>query len=74
MSCLPKILDSPDIVEVLSQVCYEDITDKKKNLKGIEFNMNLDKDYITRIYPAIFSEGPCWDPSKPYQAQVPESK
>jgi hypothetical protein len=58
MSCLPKILDNPDIVEALGQVWFEDVlakqtVDQKKNIEG---NMRKSVDYIQRLYPAIFSD------------------
>lgn len=48
MSCLPKILDNPDIVEALGQVWSEDVLAKQTldQKKNIEANMRKAVDYI----------------------------
>jgi len=48
ISCLPKILNNPDIVEVLGNVWFEDVYAKQSNdqKKNIDANSTHAKNFI----------------------------
>ena len=58
MSSFPKILDSPDIVEVLAQIWWEDhmaplnVAQKK----SVELAMKKMEQVVNRIYPVLYSD------------------
>lgn len=58
MSSFPKILDSPDIVEVLAQFWWEDhmaplnVAQKK----SVELAMKKMEQVVNRIYPVLYSD------------------
>lgn len=56
LSTFPKILDSPDVLETVAQVWYEDVTTGMipANKKNLTFTIDKMKDYVTRLFP-IFS-------------------
>ena len=59
MACFSKILDCPDLLEIVAQVWTEDhfATLTLAQKKSIEPIMKKMEDIVTRIYPVLFSEG-----------------
>ena len=57
ISCFPKIYDNPDIVEELTQIWVEDVQSKMaSDLLNIEVIKSKTKDFISRLYPVLYSE------------------
>jgi hypothetical protein len=59
MSCFPKILDSPDILEMVAQIWHEDhfTALNATQKKSVELMITKMQDIVTRIYPVLFSSG-----------------
>jgi hypothetical protein len=59
MSCFPKILDSPDLLEMVAQIWHEDhfTTLNATQKKSVELMITKMQDIVTRIYPVLFSSG-----------------
>jgi len=59
MSCFAKILDCPDILEVLASIWFEDHFSamNANQKKSVELVMKKTEEIVTRIYPILFSDG-----------------
>lgn len=59
ISCFPKIIDNPEILEVLVECWYEDVWLNLKDVKSktnIELLVGKANEYIRRLYPVLFSD------------------
>jgi len=58
ISCFPRILDNPDICEMIISIWSEDVwkslNDKQKT--NIEYLMVKTKEFIQKLYPVIYAE------------------
>ena len=58
MSTFPKIMDCPDVMEILSMCWTEDFVEKRNNTekRSIELSVTKAKDYIQRLYPVFYAD------------------
>ena len=58
MSTFPKIMDCPDVVEILALCWTEDFVEKRSAVekRSIELAVTKIKDYIQRLYPIFYAE------------------
>lgn len=58
ISCFPKIYDNPDVLEELALCWVEDVLPQVRNnfQTNVEYLIGRMRDYITRVYPILYSE------------------
>ena len=58
MSTFPKIMDCPDVLEILSMCWTEDFVEKRSatEKRSIDLAVTKVKDYIQRLYPVFYAE------------------
>jgi len=58
MSTFPKIMDCPDVLEILAMCWTEDFIEKRSAVekRSIELAVTKIKDYIQRLYPVFYAE------------------
>lgn len=59
MSCFPKVMDCPDMLEVVVQVWQEDVmaTLTVIQKKEVALMMKKMEEFVTKLYPVFFSDG-----------------
>jgi len=62
MSTFPKILDSPDMVEVFTQIWNDDVMKVLNSSQKESINMMCQKttEYLHKVYPVLFSDEFGW--------------
>jgi hypothetical protein len=62
ISTFPKILDSPDVLEIFTQIWVEDVMTglNANQKKSVELLMQKSKDYIHKMYPLFYSDEFAW--------------
>jgi hypothetical protein len=58
ITTFPKVIDCPDIIEILSVIWNEDFVDQmaRGENMNIELIMMMTKTFIRKLYPVIYSE------------------
>jgi len=59
ISSFPKLLDNPDINEILSTIWHEDVMEKMTSAaqkKNIDLIISKMKDFCHRLYPVLYSQ------------------
>lgn len=58
MSTFPKVLDCPDLLEVVAQIWFEDHYNQmtQANKKSIAVAIQKTEEIISRVYPLLFSD------------------
>lgn len=58
MATFPKIMDCPDVLEILSLCWTEDFMDKQNTVskQSVELAVTKVKDYVQRLYPIFYAE------------------
>lgn len=70
MSTFPKVLDSPDILEIFTMLWHDDVMSKMKPADKQSISLLQDKstEMLQKVYPVLFSDAFGWTPQNATQS------